>query len=82
MVSKYPEALAPLSFFQKRAQFWDARDAAIRQAKAAGLMVVDVHAIDSYAGVIELYPQPNWVNSCAASYYGVDQIRATLPWNP
>jgi len=82
VASKYSAALAPIPFFQERALAWDERDATIRQAKAAGQMVVDVHAIDSYAGVMELYPQPNWINTCAASYYGVHQIRATLPWNP
>jgi hypothetical protein len=80
-VSKYPAALAPIALFQKRAQVWDERDAAIRAAFAAGQSSVDVRQIDSYASILEFYPQPNWVNNCAASFYGMSEIRATLPWN-
>jgi len=81
-VTRYPAALAPLALFQKRAAAWDARDAAIRQAVAAGQSSVDVGQIDAYAGILEMYPQPNWVNNCAASFYGLSEIRSTLPWIP
>jgi hypothetical protein len=81
-VTRYPVALAPLVLFQERARAWDARDAAIRQAIAAGQSSVDVGQIDAYAGILEMYPQPNWVNNCAASFYGLSEIRATLPWIP
>lgn len=68
--------------FQKVAQVWDQRDRTIQAARQRGEQKVDVQPIDSQyiGGLMELYPTPNWVNLCAAQYYGVKEIRATLGW--
>ena len=68
-------------FFEKRAEIWDERDLLIGQAVDQGLSSVEVREIDSYIGVLELHPQPNWVNNCAAEFYGIGEIKATLPWD-
>jgi hypothetical protein len=61
---------------------WDQRDRQIRAAVARGEKDVLVLPIDSQyiGGLLEFYPQPNWVNLCAAQYYGIDVIRATESW--
>lgn len=48
---------------------------------AEGKKDVEVREIDSCMGVLELHPEPNWVNNCAANIYGLDTIRSTLPWD-
>lgn len=79
-VRTYTYPIKTIPFFEKRAQVWDERDAAIKQAVAEGKKDVDVREIDSYMGVLELHPQPNWVNGCAAQFYGLEEIRSTIPW--
>lgn len=69
--------------FEKIAAVWDERDEVIKSQKAAGVNVIHVRAIDSqYLGgwVLEWTPEPNWVNNCAADFYQVQEIRATLDW--
>lgn len=80
-VRTYTYPIKTIPFFEKRAQVWDERDATIRQAVAEGKKDVEVREIDSYMGVLELHPEPNWVNNCAAKFYGLDTIRSTLPWD-
>ncbi len=69
--------------FERIASAWDERDDLIRSQKARGVEIIYVRAIDSQylgGGILEWYPQPNWVNMCAAEYYQVKEIRATLDW--
>lgn len=69
--------------FEKIASVWDERDKLIRSQKGDGVEIIHVQSIDSQflgGGVLELYPDPNWVNMCAADYYQVKEIRATLDW--
>lgn len=68
--------------FEKIAAVWDERELKIKIERAAGQDVIEVRAIDSQylGGVLEWYPEPNYVNRCAAITYGVKEIRATLPW--
>lgn len=80
-VRTYTYPIQTIPFFEKRAQVWDERDATIRQAVAEGKKEVEVQEIDSYMGVLELHPEPNWVNNCAAEFYGLDTIRSTIPWD-
>ena len=71
------------SRFEKIATVWDERDESIRSQKEDGVEIIHVKAIDSQflgGGVLEWYPEPNWVNLCAADYYQVKEIRATLDW--
>ncbi len=66
----------------ERAAAWDARDISIRNAKAQGILQIDVKGIDSkYIGhTRDLKEKPTfWINACAESYYGMEEIRATLP---
>jgi hypothetical protein len=67
--------------YQKWARFWDARDLAIQQARLEHRSNVKVVKIDHIIlDVADLSPDPrNWYNGCAAMYYGVTAISATLP---
>ncbi len=66
-----------LDKFQARAQAWDIRQQIILDAKAAGDYDITVPQFDSMYGITELKPDPNnWVNICAAKYYGVNSITA------
>jgi uncharacterized protein (UPF0147 family) len=59
------------------AQAWDERHADIQQKVSAGETSLTVKAFDSIGTVAELTDDPNyWVNTCAATYYGVEEITA------
>ena len=78
ILSTYDE----LPRYVERAAVWDQRDNSIRDAKAQGILQIDVKGIDSkYMGqTLDFKEKPNfWVNGCAEIFYGVDEIRATLP---
>lgn len=68
--------------YQRVAQVWDERDRQIRELKGQGASSALVLPIDSQyiGGLMELYPNPNWVNICAAHYYGMDEIYAASSW--
>jgi hypothetical protein len=75
-----PKTLAEVPGYRDWAEAWDARDAQIRTQAAQGITDVEVTAFDSIYLVLELGPDPNeWVNGCAAHYYGVNSITAHLP---
>jgi hypothetical protein len=73
--------LSQTSHVQKWAYFWDARDKAIQEAVLEHRNSVKVVAIDHViSGVADLSPDPaQWYNGCAALYYGVTAISASLP---
>jgi hypothetical protein len=68
--------------YQRVSQVWDQRDKQIKDSVACGKEEILVLPIDSQyiGGLLEFYPQPNWVNMCAAQYYGIDVIRAAESW--
>jgi hypothetical protein len=73
-----------ISLYSDRAAQWDERDALIRQSQAEGVMDVNVRGIDGLpVGGIRDFKENKgvgfWINQCAARYYGVDNIYATLP---
>jgi len=73
--TKYP-------LYRERAEIWDTRDRLIKERKNEGITVIDVQGIDSLpiGGLRDLKENPNfWINACAARYYGVEAIQATLP---
>jgi len=73
---------AELPRYSNRAKVWDERDRSIWAAKDRGIFQIDVKGIDSkYMGqTLDFKEKPTfWVNSCAETYYGVQEIRATLP---
>jgi len=68
---------APLTEYQAFAAAWDERDAYIRAATASGATSVIVQQFNPMGGVGELKDNPeNWINKCAAQYYGLDSIAA------
>jgi hypothetical protein len=75
MVRVIPRVYDKLPAYQARAQAWDLRQALILKEKAAGIENVTAPAFDSIYGITELhYEASNWVNQCAAYYYGVQTI--------
>ena len=73
-----------ISLYSERAALWDERDALIQHSKAEGIMEVNVRGIDGLpVGGIRDFKEKRgvgfWINQCAARYYGVDTIYATLP---
>jgi hypothetical protein len=81
--SAYPVFMASrtkddlLIWYRNRAELWDNRDADIRQAVAQGITNLVVEQIDTIGGVQEYKRKKrNWVNRCAAGYYGLNSLRA------
>ena len=69
-----------LPTYRQRALDWDARDASIRSQVEAGQKDVTATAFYSIDRVLELTPDPsNWLNNCAAMYYGADSITGVSP---
>jgi hypothetical protein len=66
---------------QTWAAAWDKRDAQIRAAVQRGETTVQVVELDSWETLYEMGSTPNqqWVNSCAAKYYGLQKITTYLP---
>jgi hypothetical protein len=63
--------------WQAVAQAWDERNTSIHVQAKAGEKSLTVQAFDSIGTVAELTDDPNyWVNVCAATYYGVDELIA------
>jgi hypothetical protein len=67
--------------YQKWARFWDARNLSIIQARQQGTTNVKVVKIDHIIpNVADLSPDSkHWYNGCAAIYYDVTAIKASLP---
>ena len=66
-----------LSEDQKFALAWDDRDAYIRKAAADGATSVVIKQFNPIGGVGEIKDDPtNWINQCAAQYYGLESIAA------
>lgn len=54
---------------------WDQTDAQLRAAAAQGVKNAQVRALDQIGGVPAIVEDPtNWVNNCAARYYGLETI--------
>ncbi len=69
--------LQQIPHWKAAAQAWDERHADIQQKVSAGETSLTVKAFDSIGTVAELTDDPNyWVNTCAATYYGVEEITA------
>ena len=73
----FPQAYDKMPLYQARAAAWDARQKMILDEKSAGQVNITVPEFDSIYGITELGANPeNWVNQCAAWYYGVKSITA------
>ncbi|MBI5945055.1 MAG: hypothetical protein HY864_11850 [Chloroflexi bacterium] len=64
-----------MPWYRSHAEIWDQRDAQIRQSVAAGETDLVVIQIDDMDGVME-YKENNWVNLCAAEFYGLNSLSA------
>ena len=66
--------------YKQRAADWDERDAYIHAQLAEGNMDITVTTFFSIGKVLEFHPDPNnWLNGCAAMYYGADSISSVSP---
>ncbi|HKZ44669.1 MAG TPA: DUF6056 family protein [Anaerolineales bacterium] len=66
--------------YKQRAMDWDQRDAYIRSQLAAGNKDITVTTFFMIGNVLEFNPDSgNWLNGCAAMYYGADSISAVSP---
>jgi len=73
-----------IPLYAERAAAWDERDLQIREAKEQSILEINVRGIDGLpvGGIRDFVDSRGsgfWVNKCAARYYGVDAIYATLP---
>jgi len=65
---------------QAWAAAWDKRDAQLREAAAQGKTSVNVVEFQSWETLFEIGPDPHqWLNVCAAQFYGLKSIIATPP---
>jgi hypothetical protein len=72
-----PNVYDKFDLYQARAEAWDQRQVMIFQQKNKGINMIKIPEFDSVYGIAELNANPkNWVNQCAALYYGVSQIQA------
>jgi hypothetical protein len=66
-----------IQLYEARTNAWDIRQRMILNAKANGQADVTIPQFDSVYGITEIGSNPkNWVNICAAKYYGVNSITA------
>lgn len=78
----YPFRAAAVAWHEQavlstRSVRWDARNAQIRADLAAGITAVQVKQTDVVQGLEDMGPDAhNWVNACAALYYGASTITA------
>ena len=69
--------LSDVPEYRDRALFWDARDEYVRRHASQGEMEIIVPGYSGVHGIKEWDDDPNqWVNRCAAAYYGVKSIVA------
>ncbi len=66
--------------FVQRAQIWDERDRVLRDAAAQGVTRMEVVVIDTHAigtkDIMRSQDMDKWTKGCAASYYGMEAIKA------
>ena len=71
--------------FLTRAEQWDARDFAMREAIANGLATMEVPVIDTNGigtkDIMRSRDIGKWVQTCASTYYGFDSIYGLAPTN-
>jgi hypothetical protein len=58
---------------------WDETDRQLRAAAAGGRRSAVVPAVGSIGGVGSISSTPDWVNNCAAQYYGLESVIGTGP---
>jgi len=69
-----------LNGFITRAQIWDERDRMMREAEAQGIKRIEIVVIDTHdihtKDIMRSQDMNDWIKTCAATYYGMDEIKA------
>ena len=65
--------------FHAWADRWDDTDRQLRAVVASGRRSAVVPAVGSIGGAGSISATPDWVNSCAAQYYGLEEINGAPP---
>jgi hypothetical protein len=90
LASLYPlyearKGFLQIPIFQERASRWDEHAASIREDREQGMLeinLLDSQAVsyDEFSGLLEPGEDAqNWVNQCAASFYGVRNLTVNAP---
>jgi len=90
MVILYPlydarKTYLEIPFYRQRAATWDAHDAIIHASLKQGLSDVNIkdsqaRSFDEFSGLLDLTSDPaNWVDQCAANFYGLHQLTVNKP---
>jgi hypothetical protein len=79
------KTIKEIPVYQGRAETWDARDALIRASLEQGVLDVNIkdsqaYSFDEFRGLSDLtLDSKNWVNQCAASFYGLHNLTVNGP---
>lgn len=69
-----------LPYYQQRAAGWDARDQQVRALIAQGQSRLELPALDSIGGLMDLQTDPGrFPNHCFAGAYGLEQVTGLIP---
>jgi hypothetical protein len=74
-----------IPFYRQRAATWDVHDAIIRASLQQGILDVNIKdsqasSFDAFSGLSDLTSDPgNWVNQCAANFYGLHHLTVNQP---
>jgi hypothetical protein len=90
LLSLYPlydarKTYTEIPVYQSRAAAWDAHDTLIRASLQQGVLDVNIQesqarSFDEFSGLLDLTSDPeNWVNQCAASFYGLHHLTINQP---
>jgi hypothetical protein len=79
-IAATPNIVRSGSMMRRWARDWDETDRQLRLARADGVLDATVPALDSIAGVGSISSDvQDWVNICAAHYYGLRSITGSSP---
>jgi hypothetical protein len=90
LISLYPlydarKTYTEIPLYKGRAAVWDAYNTLIRASLQQGVLDVNIEdsqatSSDEFSGLMNLTPDSgNWVNRCAASFYGLDHLTVNEP---
>ena len=71
--------------YRERAAAWDVHDAAFRASVQKGVQDINLfdpqaRSFDDFSGLLDISSDPrNWVNQCAAGYYGAHHLAINQP---
>jgi hypothetical protein len=74
-----------IPLYRQRAATWDAHSAIIGSSLQQGILDVNIKdsqakSFDEFSGLLDLTSDPaNWVDQCAASFYGLHHLTVNQP---